>query len=188
MFRYCVTKKFRRNILIIPSLITTNFCATGLFLKQSRDGFLYELSRHCETKKSLMENRDKPFFLLVPLIHKIFPNQIFYEAHKGSSTKVSGTLRQKTRRTLVLPVPLLCMKILDTRFFPKHTRVPLQSFSVLWDKTFQTENRDVPVLSIKCFDTRIFRKHRRVPQRSFSVLWDKLILTENLDTRPLFYP
>ena len=46
-------KNFRRNgkILILPPpLLSTNFFATGNFLKHSAESFNYEIFRHCETK------------------------------------------------------------------------------------------------------------------------------------------
>ena len=50
-FRHCETKKFRRKILIFPTLVPINFFATGSFLKHSKEVFPYEIFRHRETKK-----------------------------------------------------------------------------------------------------------------------------------------
>ena len=93
----------------------------------------------------------------------------------------------KKRPKIVLPLPLLCMDVLDTKTFLKHRRVPLQCFSVLWDGKFPTEKRDIPLLSMKFFDNRNVLKHRGVPLRKFFSLWNKKFSTEILDT-PLGHP
>ena len=119
-----------------------------------------------------------------PPRHKVFWYPKLFETQKGSSTKWFGTVRPKKRPKIVLPLPLLCMDVLDTKTFLKHRRVPLQCFSVLWDRKFPTEKRDIPLLSIKFFDNRNVLKHRRVLLRKFFSLWNKKFSTENLDTPP----
>ena len=108
-------------------------------------------------------------------MHEMFRHQNFFETRKSSPTKCFGTVRQKNRRRIVILLPLLCMKIFDTRSFRKDKKIPLQSFSVLRDKKFPTENRDTPFLCIKFFDAGFFPRHRSVRLRNVSVLWDKTI-------------
>ena len=41
-----------------PPLLSINFFATGNCLKHRSEGFLYEIFRHCETKKNSTQNRE----------------------------------------------------------------------------------------------------------------------------------
>ena len=87
---------------------------------------------------------------------------------------------KKHRPKIVLPLPVLCMEILDDKTFLKHRRVPLQCFSVHWDRKLPKESCDNPLLSRKISDS-IFLKHRMAPPRCFLVLWDHNFPIENRD-------
>ena len=95
---------------------------------------------------------------------------------KSSLTKFFGAVRYKIFDKTMMPPPLLCIKIFDTKIFLKHRRGLLRSFSVLWDKKISTGNLDTsPPLIYKLFRYQKFSETqiRRVPLRSFSALWDK---------------
>ena len=125
-------KKFSTENLDTPPFLSINFFATGIILKQSTQGFPYEILRHCETKYFLTENRDTPPSSPSPppsLIHKFFRYQKFCETQKGSPTNFFGTVRQNNfDKKSWNPPPLLSLKFFGTRNFLKHRRVPQRNF------------------------------------------------------------
>ena len=126
-----------------------------------------------------------------PPRHKIFwYPKLFWNTGGFLYEMIRYCETKKKQPKIVLPLPLLCMDVLDTKTFLKHRRVPLHCFSVMWDRKFPTEKRDIPLLSLNFFDNRNFLKHRTVPLRKFFWLWNKKFSTKILDTppRPTFCP
>ena len=138
----------------LPPPLSLNFFTTGNFLKQSTEGFLYEMFRYCETKQ-FWRKSVIPASSLMPYIFR-YPKWMKHWTLKDSSTKFFSTVRQK---------------ILDGKFWyfltPPLPSPPLPPPPL------------PPPLSIKFFDTRNFVKHWRVPYKIFWH-WDKNFLMENV--------
>ena len=169
-----------------PHVLTINFFATGNFLKHSPEGSLYEIFRHCETKKF----RGKLFIPPPPFIHKLFGHRKKDGTHhRRVPLRIISVLWDKKlpTETLDTPPPPI-YKLSGYRKFSEtqHRRVPLRNFSALSDKKFSTEPLDThpPRLNHKLFRYRKFSEtqYRSVHLRKFSALWDEKHSTETIET------
>ena len=133
-------KNFDGKSWYSPPLLSINFFTTGNFLKHSAEGFLYEIFRHCETKKfrQKIENRDITLWSI-----KYFDTRSSWNTKGFPLTEIFGTVRQKIfdgKSWYPLP-PLWCINFFATRNCPIHRNVPQRNFSLLWDKKFWTKGR-----------------------------------------------
>ena len=138
-------KKFSTENLYTPPLLSINFLATGNFLKHSREGFPYEIFRHCETK-----NFQRKILIL--------PNPLSYSNFFGTRNQCNskefpyGKFRHYEtenfrRKILILPPPRYPWTFsLPEISEAQQRRVPLRNFSALWDKKISSENHDTPSL------------------------------------------
>ena len=120
------------------------------------EGCLYEIFRHCYTKK-FPENRDTQSFW-----KKNFQNQKFSETKKRSSTNFFVTVRQKksTENRDNPPPPLSQITLFGTDSFRKHRKVFLQKVSELLDKNIFDEIVIPPFIG-KNFQNQKFSKTKR---------------------------
>ena len=159
IFRHRETKYFQRKI-VIPLCI--KFFDTPNFLKFWSD--VREIFRHCETdifwRKIVILPPPLP-----PLIHKFFRYQKFSETKKGSPTKYFRYCETTIFFIENRDIPLLGIKLFDTRNFLRHRRFPRRNFSEMWDENFSTENRD----------TLLHKVHKSVVELMFVRTFWKLI-------------
>ena len=89
IFRYCVTKQFRRDLLITPFHPKKGF-HTWYFW--NTEGFFYEVFWYCEAEQF----RKKIVINPPPLLHKNFRHHNFSETQNVASSNFFGILRRKT--------------------------------------------------------------------------------------------
>ena len=157
IFRYCVTKSFRRRNLI-PPLWCTKYTTRKFLIHRSVPptklfGTVWQLFFDGKSWYSPLPLLSKNFFATGHFL-KHTSEGFLYESFRSCETKNF----EKT----VIP-SLLCMRIFDTRILSKHRRVLLRNLSALWDKDFSKEFSDIPFLCIKFCHARKFLKHRSVP-------------------------
>ena len=137
-------KKFSTENLYTPPLLSINFLATGNFLIHSREGFPYEIFRHCETK-----NFQRKILIL--------PNPLSYSNFFGTRNQCNskefpyGKFRHYEtenfrRKILILPPPPVIHELFRYRKFLKHSRegLPCEIFRHCEIKKFRRKIMTLP--------------------------------------------
>ena len=150
IFRYCVTKSFRRRNLIPPFLMNIifrypNFCDTP---KCSPTNIFGTARQKIFDGESWYPPLLSINFFATGLFLKHGSEEFHYEVFRHCEKKFLTENRDTT------PPPVSSINFFDSTNFVKKRRVPLRSFLVLWDNKFSMENRDIPLLGIKFFATR----------------------------------
>ena len=139
-------------------LLCIKFFITKIF--QNTDGFLYDLFRHCETKKFRRKN-------VIPalLSMKFFPYQNISETQVSIYNFFRHCKTKTFRRRNVIPA-FFSKKFFHTRIFLKHKCPPTIFFDnvkqIISDKTVKA-----PPPMQKIFHNQNISKHRRLPRRFF---------------------
>ncbi len=162
IFRYCVTKSFRRRNLIPPFLMNIifrypNFCDTPKCSPTN----IFGTARQKFFDGKYWYFRPPP----PPLIHKLFRYQKISGKQKGSFTKlfVSVLWDKKILTKPWWPSPSYAWKFSIKEFFWNTKMFANEIFGYT-----ETENRDTtPLIHKIFFPTRNFLKHRMVPWRGF---------------------
>ena len=136
---------------------------------ERQKGSPYEHFQHCETKLFRPEKRDTPLF-----IHKLFPYQNNSES-QGSPLRNFWLMwdEKKVEKAVMPPLPLLCVKFLNTRTFWNTEGSPTTLLGTVRQK-LSTEKHDTLPLIKSIFPYQNVSETQGSPLlRMFSALWDK---------------